>query len=98
MIHDIGQDADSCIVEPEEQDRSFDVVRVKYIDLDSIKSIIFTDLEFSTDQRQTHVVYNADTVPNGKLMPLNISRCPKSTLEELCATKHNSVVLKIYNN
>ena len=66
MIHDIGQDGDSCVVEPEEQDRSFDVVRVKYIDLDSIKSIIFTDSESSTNQRQTHVVYNSDTGPNGK--------------------------------
>ena len=35
MIHDIGQDDDLHLVEPDEQDRSFDVVRVKYINLDN---------------------------------------------------------------
>ena len=41
IIHDVGQEDDLHIGEPDEQDRSFDSVRVKYINLDSIKSYIY---------------------------------------------------------
>ena len=41
-IHDVGQDDDLHIDEQEEQERSFDVVRLKYINLFGVKSIIFT--------------------------------------------------------
>ena len=40
----ISQKDDSCTVGPEEQDRSFDTVRVKYIILHSVKSVIFTKI------------------------------------------------------
>ena len=38
-------------VKSEDQDRSFDVVKVKYINLDSIRSVIFTKLESSISHR-----------------------------------------------
>ena len=37
MIHDVGQEYDLCVSEPYQQDRSFDVVRVKYINLDNVQ-------------------------------------------------------------
>ena len=50
-IHEIGQENDLNAEEPSDQDRSYDAVRVKYINLDSLKSMIFTKLESSTSQR-----------------------------------------------
>ena len=50
-IHDIGQENDISIDEPDEQDSSFDVVRINYINLYSIRCVIFTKLESSTSQR-----------------------------------------------
>ena len=44
-IHDIVQDDALHAAEQDKQERSFDAVRVKYINLDSIKSILFTKLE-----------------------------------------------------
>ena len=44
MIQGIGQEDDLCVSEPEEQDRNIDVVRVKYINLDTDMSVIFTAL------------------------------------------------------
>ena len=67
-IHNIGQEADCHVVGSKEQDRSIDAVRVKYINLDTIMSIIFTKLESS--KRQTHKVYKVDTGADGNLMPL----------------------------
>ena len=37
------------------QDWSFEAVRVRYINLDNVKSVPFTKLESSTSQRQTKV-------------------------------------------
>ena len=45
----------------EEQDRSLNVVRVKYINLGSVKGVIFTKLESSTSQRQTHIIYKVES-------------------------------------
>ena len=50
--------------------QSFDAVRVKYINLDSVKSDIFTKLESSMTQRWTHIVHKVDTGADGNLMPL----------------------------
>ena len=61
MIHYIGEEDNLCVGEPDEQDRSFDAVRVKYINLDSTKCIIFTKLESSMSQRQTCLVYKINT-------------------------------------
>ena len=70
--HDIGQDSNLHAGEPGEQDRNFDVVRVKYINIHSIKFIIFTKLGSSASQIWTLIVYKVDTEANGNLMPLKI--------------------------
>ena len=69
--------------------RSFDVVRVKYIKLDSIKCIKYTKFDSSTSPRQTHVVYKVDKAADGNLMSLKLFKAlfPKSSLEELHTTK-----------
>ena len=36
MIHNTGQEDHFCVTKPDELDRSFDVVRVKYIKLDNV--------------------------------------------------------------
>ena len=51
MILNIGQDDDLLINEPDEQDRSFDTVKIRYINLDSVKSISFVRLDSTTSQR-----------------------------------------------
>ena len=74
-------------------------LRVKCINLDSVKSIIFTKLESSIFQRQAHMVYIGDTGGSVNLMTLKCSKLfPKSTLEEIPATKDNAVILKTYSN
>ena len=50
------------------QYRSFDVVRVKYINLDSVKSVIFYKLESSISQKQTCIAYRINTGANGNLL------------------------------
>ena len=50
MIHNVSQDENPSVEEPDEQDRSFDAARAKYINLNSVKSVIFTKLESSTNQ------------------------------------------------
>ena len=64
-------------MEPEEQDRSFDVVRGKNINLGSVKSIIFTKLESSMSQRRAYIVYKVDTGANGNLMLLKMFKSLK---------------------
>ena len=39
-MHEIGQEGYLHVVGPEEENRSFNIVRVKYINLDSVKSVI----------------------------------------------------------
>ena len=75
--------------EPNESDRNFYVVRVKYINLNSVEFMTFTKLGMSTGQRQTHVVYKVGTRANCNLMPLNMFKTLflKSTFEELHTTK-----------
>ena len=51
VIQNIGQTDNLHAGEPDEQDRSSDVERVKYSNLDSIMFIIFTKLESSMIQR-----------------------------------------------
>ena len=83
MIHDIDHEGNLHLGEQSMQDRSFDAVQIKYTNLDRVKSIIFTKLESSTSQRQSHIVNNVDTGANGNLIPLMLfkSLCPRSTIE-----------------
>ena len=43
-IHIIGQDDSLYVDKPDEHDRSFDVARVEYNNLDSVTSVIFIRL------------------------------------------------------
>ena len=69
-IHDIRQDGESQPVEQDQHDRSFDAV--KYLNYDSIKSIIFTKLESSTSQERVHITYKMDSRSDCNLMPFKI--------------------------
>ena len=51
----------------EDQDLSFDMVRVKYINLNSLTFLPFTKLESSTSQGQTKVTYKIDSETDGNL-------------------------------
>ena len=51
MVHNISQDDDLHVEESNEEERNFDVARVKYINLDIVQSVIFAKLESSTSQR-----------------------------------------------
>ena len=50
-FHDFGQKDGLHTREPSEQDQSFDLVRVKYINLDTVKGMIFTKIESTKNQR-----------------------------------------------
>ena len=65
------------------------MVRVKYISLDSVKSVIFTKFESNMSQLWTKVMYKIDIGADGNLMPVNIFKFlfPKSTIELLHRTK-----------
>ena len=93
MTHDIGQEGDLCIVELEEQDRKFDAVRVKYLNIDTIKSITFTKLESSTSQRQTCIVYIADTGADGNSMPLKMFQNTLSQVKIRRVMCHKKIML-----
>ena len=89
MIHDIGQEEDLHVSKPDEHDRNFDVVRASCNNLDSIMSVILTELESSMSQRQIDIVYKIDVGADSNLMPFKIFKklFLKLTLEQLCTTK-----------
>ena len=72
IIHTIDQSDCMHVDEQENQDRYFDVVRVKYINLDNVKSLIFTKLIYNTSQICTHIVYKVNTGAGGNLKPFKI--------------------------
>ena len=43
------------------QDRSFDSIKLKYLNFDSIKYVMFTKLESSTSQKRTCMTYKIDS-------------------------------------
>ena len=88
-VHEICQEEESHTMGKEEQDRSFDVVRVKYINLDGVKSVIFTELKSATSQRRTRIVYKIDSGADGNPMPLKNLKTlfPKSITKTLCTIK-----------
>ena len=52
-----------------EHDQNFDAVRIKYINLNSVKSILFTMLESNTIQKQTKLTYKTDLGADSNLIP-----------------------------
>ena len=98
-FNETSQEDDLCTLELEEQDRSFDVVEVKYINPDSMKSIIFIILESSMSQRGNHIIYKIALGANCNLVPLQIFK-PFSHIKNrgVACNKNNMVVLNTYNN
>ena len=54
------------------QVRSFDSVRIQYLNFDSVISVIFTKLESSTSQRRACIRNKIDSGANNNLMPFKI--------------------------
>ena len=52
MMHVIGLEDDLHVGYLDQQDRNFNAVSIKYINLDSVKSTVFTTLESSTSQHE----------------------------------------------
>ena len=68
-IHNVRQDHEPPSMKRDHQDKSFDLVKIKYLNLDNLKSVIFTKLESSTSQRRVYITYKIDAGANGNLMP-----------------------------
>ena len=93
------QEGETSLGVLEDKNWRFDIVRVNYLNLDSIKSVLFTKLESSTSQRQNKMTYKIDFWADGNLMPFRIfkSLFLKVTIQLLSATKNNSAILKMYS-
>ena len=82
------QDEESQPVE-QKQDRSFDLVKIKYLKFDIVKCVIFTKVELNTGQERECTTFKIDSGSDSNLMPFRIFRTlfPKSTIEALHSTK-----------
>ena len=80
MLNEVHQEGGNILGMPEDHDQSFDVIRAKYINLSSIRSVLFTELESNTSQRQTKITYKINSGADENLMPFKIFKClfPKS--------------------
>ena len=72
ILNEVHQEDETSLQVPEDQVQSFDVVWVKYINLDSIKFVLFTKLQSSTSQRQTKITCKIDTGAGSNAMPLKM--------------------------
>ena len=55
-----------------QQDKSFDLVELKYLNFDNVKSVIFTKLEFNISQRRACMTNKIDSGTTGNLMHSDI--------------------------
>ena len=95
-VHEISQGAKPHTVKQKRQDRSFDIVRVKYIGLDSMTAVIFTKLGVYHDQRGIWITYKIDSRANGNLMPFKIFKFQVNN-RSTASHKTSALVLKTYN-
>ena len=77
--------------------QKLDLVKIKYLHFDSIKSVIFAKLESSTSQKGACITCKADSGADGNQMPLKIFDIFPKTIDEMHA-QNKVVVLKTYNN
>ena len=85
------QEGETSLEILEEHNQSLDTVRVKHINLDSIKSVLFTKIESSTNQRWTIVTYKIDSE---QMMISCYSKYSKVYFQrQQCVTKNNLVIL-----
>ena len=52
----------------EQQDKSFNSVKIKYLNFDNVKFVIFTKLELNTSQSRGCIAYKIDSGADGNLM------------------------------
>ena len=71
-MHDVKQDDKPQLMKQDQQDKSFDLLEIKYLNCDNVKSVIFTILESSTSQRRAHITHKIDSGADGNLMPFTI--------------------------
>ena len=50
-VHDVKKDEESCQLEQEKHDKSFDSINIRYLMFNHVKSTIFTKLESGTSQK-----------------------------------------------
>ena len=75
MLNEVYQEGETRPGMPEDHDWSFDLVRVKYANLNSIKSVLFTKLESGTHQRWTEITYKINSRWDGNLNLIKILKC-----------------------
>ena len=73
MMNKLHHEGETSQGMTEEHDWSFDAVRIKYINLDNIKSVLFTELQSSTSQRQTKTTYRMNSGMDSSLIPSKYS-------------------------
>ena len=77
------------------------MVKIEYLNFDSIKICNIYKVGFSTSQRRAHITYKIDSAANGNLMQFKTFKTlfPMSTIEVLHATNNDVIVLKnIYSD
>ena len=88
VFHEIRQEDESHPVGQEGQDRSFDMETVKYVNLDSMKLVIFTKLESSIIQRRIQITYRIDSGADGSLMTFKILKvCSPDEQQKHCMSQ-----------
>ena len=87
--HKVQQEKEPYKRQQRNSGRNFYVVNIRYLNPDSIRSIIFTKLESNTSQIRTQITSKIDTRSDGNLMPFRLFKItfPKSTVPELCTTQ-----------
>ena len=83
ILNKVQQEGETSLGMPEDHYWSFKTVREKYINLNGIKSVLFTTLKSSTIEKQTKITYKIDLWADGNLMPFKIFKClfPKTTVK-----------------
>ena len=72
-VHKVQQDEEPCTVEWENNNRSFNLVNIRYLNFDNINLVIFTKLESSISQKRVHMTYNIDSGSKSNLIILKFS-------------------------
>ena len=95
VLNEVHQEDETSLGMPEEHNQSFDAERVKYINFNSAKSILFAKLESRASQRQTKVTYEIDSGADGNIMPFKYSNvCFQRQWYNLYVQQNNLVIQK----
>ena len=88
VVHEVRTSDELQPMHEGQQDRSLDLLEIKYLNFDCIKSLTFTKLESSISQMRACITQKIDSGAHGNLMPFKIFKTlfPKSTIQALHAT------------